>query len=114
VGQRGLHLLDRVHAREHHAGGPGVECPPGADPLVRLDSHQRRHAVSGGGQQLADERVLAGAVLEIDQQPVEAGERAGFGRERRAEVEERPERRFAGPESVAQGHPCHRWVARPS
>ena len=70
----------------------------------------------GGREQLADEVVLAGAMLEVDEQPVEAGQRARLGGERGAEVEERAQRRLARPQPLAQrgAHPCHRWVASPA
>jgi hypothetical protein len=72
-----------VQAREHDARRARVERAPGADPLGGLGAHDHRHVVRGRGEQLADERVLAaGAVLEVDQQPVEAGQRARLGRER--------------------------------
>ena len=106
-----------VETREHHAGRAGVEHPPGPDAFRALDAHDHRHVVRGGGQQLTDERVLAaGAVLEVEQQPVEAGQRAGLRRQGRAEVEERAEGDLAGAETAAQrgAHPNHRCVARPA
>jgi hypothetical protein len=63
-----------------------------------------------GGQELADKGVIATpTVLEIDQEPVEAGQGAGFGSQGRAEIEKRAERRFGGAKAVAQwpAHPNH-------
>jgi hypothetical protein len=77
------------------------EQPPGADPLGRFHPGEHRDPPGLAGELLVQQRPLvAAAVLQVDQQPVEAGHRARLGGERRAETEERPAHRVAGRQSL--------------
>ena len=97
VPHRRLDILDRLQPREHHSGDSGVEQPPGADPLGRLDAGEHGDAVRLGRDLLVQQGPLvAAAVLEVGEQPVEAGDRAGLGGQRRAEAEERAVQGLAG------------------
>ena len=91
-----LGLLGRVDLRAHHALDAEVERPRGAPAHVGLDAHQRVHARGGRAQQLAEQlRLVAAAVLEVDEQPVEAGQPERLGGQRAAERQERAEQRLA-------------------
>ena len=84
-------LLRAVQAREHDAGDTQVEHSPRANPLGALDTNDDRDLMDPRRQYLPDQRVLAsGAVFEVDYQPIEARQSAGFGGQYRAEVDERP------------------------
>ena len=62
----------------------------GADAVGGLDPDEHRDAVGVGGQLLVQQFALvAAAVFEVGEQPVEPGQGAGFGGQRRAEAEER-------------------------
>ena len=87
-------------------------------PVATVDDVDRAiaSAVRGGGHELADEGVLAArAVLEVDQQPVEAGQRTGLRGQRAAQVQERAQRGLADPQAVAQPgtHPYHLCASSP-
>ena len=71
-----------------------VEHVTDADSRGRLDAREHAHAVGRPREELTNERFLASrAVLQVDQQPVEATERTDLRRKRRAEVEKRAPRR---------------------
>jgi hypothetical protein len=54
-----------------------------------LDPHEHRNGVGVGGQLLVQQLALvAAAVFQVDEQPVEPGQGAGFGGQRGAEAEE--------------------------
>jgi hypothetical protein len=100
----GARLLRAVDHREHHALGPEVECPARADALRRRDAHEPVDARRPRAEQLSGQGVLAaGAVLEVDEHPVEAGAPASLGRYGAAEAEERADERLAGREPLAHG-----------
>ena len=63
---------------------------------VGLHAHQRVHARRGRAQELPEQlRLVAAAVLEVDEQPVEPGQPERLGGQRAAERQERPEQRLA-------------------
>ena len=62
----------------------------GADAVGGLDSDEHRDAVGVGGQLLGQQLALvAAAVLQVGEQPVEPGQGACLGGQRGAEAEER-------------------------
>ena len=62
----------------------------GADAVGGLDSDEHGDAVGVGRQLLVQQLALvAAAVFQVDQQPVEPGQGAGLGGQRGAEAEER-------------------------
>ena len=78
-----------VDPGEHDPGGAEVEQSPGADPVGGLDPDDGRHAVRrGGGDDVPRLLLAAGAVLEVEQDPVDAGRRADLGGDRRRGAEE--------------------------
>ena len=67
----------------HDAGGTEVEGAADADALPALDAHEGRDVSGTGGQEERQEvRLVGRAVLEIDEQPVEAGARDDLHEER--------------------------------
>jgi hypothetical protein len=83
VPDRLAHLFGGVQAREHDPGGAVVEYPADADAGIGLHPHDHRDAIGGGHRDGGAELLLpAGAVLEVEQQPVEPGSRAHLGRDR--------------------------------
>ena len=95
-----LGLLGRVDLRAHHALDAEVEGAGGAAAHVGLHAHQRVHAGGARAQQLRQQlRLVAAAVLEVDEQPVEAGQAERLGRQRRAERQEAAEQGLAGCET---------------
>ena len=92
-------LLRQVHPRDHDPVRTEVEGTTDAQPLARLRPDKgggrcRAHRVEVG-QQVG---FGAGAVLEVDDQPVEAGAGHDLGRHRRSEAGERAVQRLPGSE----------------
>ena len=126
MGQRGLHLCGAVQPGQHDASGPGVQRPSDADPFRRLDADESGDAVAARGRDhVADLLFPAGAVLEVEQHPVEPGRRAHLGADRGGHADERAERRPPTADGRGQGaaiergggggaHPNHRWAWRPA
>ncbi len=80
-----------------------------SNPLGRLDARENRNPVGGSSQELCDQAVFApGAVLEVDEEPVETREGAHFGCSRRSQVQERAARTLAGAHALAQRHDTDR------
>ena len=89
-------LLGGVDLRAHHALDAEVERAGGPAADVGLHAHERVHAACGRAEQLAEQqRLVAAAVLEVDEQPVEAGQGQRFGGQRAAERQERAEQGLA-------------------
>ena len=93
-------LLGQVHPRDHDPVRTEVERAADAQSFARLRPDQgggrcRAHRVEAG-QQVG---FGAGAVLEVDDQPVEAGAGHDLGRDRRPEPGERAVQRLPGSES---------------
>ena len=113
-----------VDAGQHDSRCPVVQDPAHPDPGVGLHPDHGRHAVRAGGRDdIADLFLTAGAVLQIEQQPVEPGSGADLGGERGRGAQEGaqggcPRRGPPGPgrhrsaESSGAAHPNHRWVLR--
>ena len=90
-------LLGRVHPGDHDPVRAEVERPADPQPLAGLGpdeggGRRRAHRVEVG-QQVG---LGAGAVLEVDDQPVEAGAGHDLGRHRRAEPGEGAVQGLAG------------------
>ncbi len=114
-----------VDAGKHHAHGAEVEQPAGADAGGRLGPHQGGDTVRRSGRDDAEDLLLpAGAVLEVEQHPVDAAGRTDLRGDRGGGAEERAEGRLAAaqpglePGAVDRvggcAHPNHRWVCRPA
>ena len=93
-------LLGQVHPRDHDPVRAEVERPADPQPLAGLrpdegGRRRRAHRVEDGQQV----RFGAGAVLEVEDQPVEAGPGHELGRDGRAEPGEGAVQRLAGGES---------------
>jgi hypothetical protein len=83
-------LVRRLDPGEHDPGCAqveGVSCP---DAVRGLDPDEHRDAVRVGGELLGQQLALvAAAVLQVGEQPVEPGQSAGLGGQGGAETEER-------------------------
>ena len=104
AGQRGqLRLRDRLDPRHEHAAGAEVERP--ADPRSPrlLDANEDRRGAAAGGEQLGECLGLAArAVLEVDDEPVEAGDGEDLDRQGAPEARERAEQRLAGEDAAPE------------
>ena len=96
-------LLGEVDPRDHDPVRPEIERPTDPQPLPGLRPDERSRGRRPGRVELAEQVGLgAGAVLEVDHQPVEPGPGDQLGRDRRPEPDERAEQRLAGAEPVAE------------
>jgi hypothetical protein len=80
VPDAGGRLFGGVDAGKHHARRAHVEHAAGADPLGGLHPDDRGHRVGRSGRDdVAGLLLGAGAVFEVEQDPVHTGCRAHFG-----------------------------------
>jgi hypothetical protein len=104
VAEGGGDIVGRVESWVHDARDPEIERVTDPDSFGRLDTHQDGHVVRGPSEDLSDQRFLsAGAVFEVDEQPVKATERTHFGDQDGAEIEERAERYVAVAHALVEG-----------
>ena len=95
-------LSRAVQPWQHDTGRAEVKHSAEPNPRRRLDSDHGRHAVRGGrDDDRTDLLLAAGAVLEIEQYPVDAGCGTHFRRDRRGCAQERPHRGLARSEAAA-------------
>ena len=84
--------------------GAHVEGTPDAQPLAGLRSHERGRARELDRGQVREQLGLGRvAVLQVDDDPVEAGSAEELGRARRAEAVPRAEEGLAGQDAAAEG-----------
>ncbi len=96
-------LIGRVHLRDHDAGRSQVQGAADSDALACLDAHQRRgRGESGSHEQGQEVRLTGGAVLEVDEHPVEARPTGDLDEERGRPEDERAEEGLPGQDSAAQ------------
>jgi hypothetical protein len=88
-----------------------VERPPDPEPLAGLRPDDRRRVVADRVELAHQLRLRAGAVLEIDDQPVEAGPGQELRVDRRAAADERPEERLTS-EDPRPERAGWRWLER--
>ena len=104
----GARAAGAVDHGEHHALGPEVERPARADALRRRDPHEPVDAGRPRAEQLPGQLLLAaGAMLQVDEHPVEPGVSARLGGNAAAEAEERAHQRLPGREPLAHGGTDH-------
>ena len=111
-----LRRLGRVDLRAHHALDAEVQRARRAPAHVGLDAHEPVHARGGRAQQLAEQlRLVAAAVLEVDQQPIEPGQAERLRGQRRAERQKGAEQRLArGQAGLHGGLRRHRRLKLPA
>ena len=125
VGQCLANLIGTVDAGQHDSRGTVVQDAAHPDPGVGLDPDHGGHPVGTGGRDdVADLFLTAGAVLQVQQQPVEPGSGADLGGERGRGAQEGAQGGVAVPDRPGQraivqravqrsrAHPSHRWVLR--
>ncbi len=80
--KRSLHLVGRVESRNMTPATPEIKDVTCSNALGRLDASQHGHVVRGARQYLSDQAVFAaGAVLEVNEQPIKTAQRTRFGGE---------------------------------
>jgi hypothetical protein len=103
IGQRFLDLGHGLEPGDHDPGGARIEGSPDPEPLRRLGPDDRRRPVANRVELAHQLRLGPRAVLEVDDQPVEAGPGKQLGVDRRAAADERPEEGLSGEDPGAEG-----------
>ena len=92
-----------VHLRDHDARCSKVQGAPDADALAGLDAHQGRGVGETGSHEQGQQvRLVGGAVLEVDEHPVEARASGHLHEEWGRAEDERAEDGLPGQHPLAQ------------